>query len=49
MDEECAFCGRNGAATQHLFCHDCQTAHCVCRTCADEAAQLGLDTLPEAA
>jgi hypothetical protein len=53
MDGECAFCGRSCAATYELFCHDCQTQHCVCHQCADEtrteAAQLGLDILPEAA
>jgi hypothetical protein len=54
MDGECAFCGRAGAAaTYQLFCHDCQSQHCVCQQCAEEArteaAQLGLDVLPDAA
>ena len=38
MDAECAFCGRADAATQQLFCQDCQSAHRVCRECADAAA-----------
>jgi hypothetical protein len=53
MDGECAFCGRADAATHQLFCQDCQTQHCVCRQCADEAhaeaAQLGLQVIPSAA
>jgi hypothetical protein len=53
MDAECAFCGRAEAATDQLFCQDCQTRHNVCRPCADEArqeaAQLGLQLLTPAA
>jgi hypothetical protein len=53
MDAECAFCGRAEAATCELFCQDCQAQHCVCHQCAEdaraEAAQLGLDLLPDAA
>ena len=49
MDEECAFCGRNGAATHQMFCQDCLTHHRVCGACAAdtalEAATLGLEVL----
>ena len=49
MDEECAFCGRDGAAAHQLFCQDCQTHHDVCSACANdtapEAATLGLEAL----
>ncbi len=53
MDGECAFCGRADAATDQLFCQDCQSVHRVCRTCAEEArqeaAQLGLVAMSVAA
>ncbi len=47
MDGECAFCGRAEAASNQMFCQDCQTHHSVCGACADdtapEAATLGLE------
>jgi len=53
MDAECAFCGRADAATQQMFCQDCQAAHRVCRDCADataaDASTLGLEPAHEAA
>jgi hypothetical protein len=36
MDGECAFCGRADAASNQLFCEDCQAHHRVCQRCAEE-------------
>jgi hypothetical protein len=53
MDAECAFCGRDQAASLCVFCDDCQSEHRVCRACADstaeEAAILGLDLIRQVA
>jgi hypothetical protein len=42
MDGECAFCGRADAATDELFCQDCQADHGVCRACAEDATREGI-------
>jgi hypothetical protein len=52
MDCECAFCGRDEAATLQMFCQDCQAPHRVCRECAEatveDAAVVGLELTPAA-